>query len=173
MCVTERIVRPGNWHSDTCPQGHRSLSCAYLASAALEGHCLTCNVGRQAGKSRGGLPIIFRTVDLVGTDPVPERGFPVLIQGDFNAKHRDWNSRLTTEGRSLLCDYANRNSTTPYNSKANPKYLGYCDRQGLRPTGASGRLQSLSSDHLLVLINKTCRTSFHDHLDCPDFIRTD
>jgi endonuclease/exonuclease/phosphatase family metal-dependent hydrolase len=37
-------------------------------------------------------------------------GFPVLIAGDLNATHTDWNSRLITARGSFLSDYANRNS---------------------------------------------------------------
>jgi hypothetical protein len=36
--------------------------------------------------------------------------FPVLVAGDLNAKHTDWNSRLTTVKGSLLRDYAIRNT---------------------------------------------------------------
>jgi hypothetical protein len=32
-------------------------------------------------------------------------GIPVLIAGDLNAKHKDWNSRLTKARASLLRDY--------------------------------------------------------------------
>jgi hypothetical protein len=41
-------------------------------------------------------------------------GFPVLLAGDLNAKHRDWNSRLTTARGSLLRDDANRNTCSIY-----------------------------------------------------------
>jgi hypothetical protein len=56
--------------------------------------------------------------------------FPVLMAGDLNAKHVDWNSRLTTTRGKLLRDYARGNScliygpdsptTVPYNSSAAP-----------------------------------------------------
>jgi hypothetical protein len=35
------------------------------------------------------------------------RELSVLKAGDLNAKHMDWNSRLTTARGSLLRDYAN------------------------------------------------------------------
>jgi hypothetical protein len=60
-------------------------------------------------------------------------GFPVLMTGDLNAKHVDWNSRLTTTRGKLLHDYASGNScliygldspnTVPYNSSATPDIL--------------------------------------------------
>jgi hypothetical protein len=37
-------------------------------------------------------------------------GMPVLMAGDLNAKHVDWNSRLTTKRGKLLRDYADGNS---------------------------------------------------------------
>jgi len=52
-------------------------------------------------------------------------GMPVLMAGDLNAKHVDWNSRLSTRRGKLLSDYADGNSclifgphiptTNPYN----------------------------------------------------------
>jgi hypothetical protein len=60
-------------------------------------------------------------------------GIPVLMAGDLNAKHKDWNYRLTTARGSLLRDYANRNScliygpdsptTAPYTHNATPDVL--------------------------------------------------
>ena len=57
-------------------------------------------------------------------------GLPVLLAGDLNAKHVDWNSRLTTRRGTLLRDYAEENSclifgpdtlnTNPYNASATP-----------------------------------------------------
>jgi hypothetical protein len=41
---------------------------------------------------------------------------PVLMAGDLNAKHKDWNSRLTTGRESLLRDNADRNSCLIYGS---------------------------------------------------------
>jgi hypothetical protein len=48
---------------------------------------------------------------------------PVLMAGDLNAKHVDWNSRLTTRRGKLLRDYADENAclifgTDPYNLSA-------------------------------------------------------
>jgi endonuclease/exonuclease/phosphatase (EEP) superfamily protein YafD len=36
-------------------------------------------------------------------------GLPVLMAGDLNAKHVEWNSRLTTKRGRLLRDYVDRN----------------------------------------------------------------
>jgi hypothetical protein len=60
-------------------------------------------------------------------------GTPVLLAGDLNAKHVDWNSRLTTRRGKLLRDYADGNSclifgpdtptTDPYNPLVTPDVL--------------------------------------------------
>jgi hypothetical protein len=60
-------------------------------------------------------------------------GFPVLMEGDLNAKHMDRNCRLITDRDSLLRDYAKRNSslikgpdsptTNPYTQNATPDVL--------------------------------------------------
>jgi len=57
-------------------------------------------------------------------------GLPVLMAGDLNAKHEEWNSRLVTKRGRLLRDYADKNSclkqrpntptTVPYNPSATP-----------------------------------------------------
>ena len=60
-------------------------------------------------------------------------GFLVSIAGDLNAKHMDWNSRLSARRGKLLRDYADRNSclifgpnsptTKPYNPSVTPDVM--------------------------------------------------
>jgi hypothetical protein len=60
-------------------------------------------------------------------------GLPVLMTGDLNAKHVDWNSRMNTRRGKLLRDYADWNSclisgrdtptTNPYNPSVTPDAL--------------------------------------------------
>ena len=84
-------------------------------------------------------------------------GLRVLMAGDLNAKHVDWNSRLTIVRGKLLGDYADRHSclihgpdsptTVPYNPSAiavtknlpTPVHLTACS--------------ALSSDHLSIMID--------------------
>jgi len=49
---------------------------------------------------------------LIGADLTTCFGvsLPVLLVGDLNAKHVDWNSRLNTRRAILLRDYADENS---------------------------------------------------------------
>jgi hypothetical protein len=60
-------------------------------------------------------------------------GLPVLMAGDPNVKHIEWNSRLVTKRGRLLRDYADKNScliygpntptSVPYNPSATPDVL--------------------------------------------------
>ena len=110
-------------------------------------------------------------------------GLPVLMAGDLNAKHVDWNSRLTTWRGKLLRDYADRNAclisvpasptTNPYNSSATPDVLDIVITRGLHSPVVLTSCSALSSDDLPVLIDTGCRSSFHHPPDRPDVRRTD
>jgi hypothetical protein len=105
------------------------------------------------------------------------------MAGDLNAKHVDWNSRLTTVRGKLLRDYADRHScmihgpdsptTVPYNPSATPDVLDIAVTKNLRTPVYLTACSELSSDHLPVLIYTTCRSSLLNPPDRPDFKRTD
>jgi hypothetical protein len=65
-----------------------------------------------------GKPVIFLTAyispsgPLIGADLTAcfGGGLPVLMAGDLNIKHVDWNSGLNTTRGKLLRDYADENS---------------------------------------------------------------
>jgi hypothetical protein len=109
-------------------------------------------------------------------------GFPVLMSGDLNAKHTDWNSRLITTRGALLRDYADRYAcpiygpdsptTVPYQQNTNPVLDIVVVKDFVLPLYLTV-CPALSSDHLPVLIDTTCRTSFQRLLDRPDFKRVD
>jgi hypothetical protein len=110
-------------------------------------------------------------------------GIPVLMVGDFNAKHTDWNSRLITARGPLLRDYADRNSCLNYESvsppaasythKATPNVLDVVVVKDfvlrVHPTICS----ALSSDHLPILIDPSYRSTFENPPDRPDVTRID
>jgi len=110
-------------------------------------------------------------------------GLPVLVAGDLNAKHVDWNSLLTTRRWKLLRDYTDENSclifgpdnptTSPYNPSANPDVLDIAMMKDIRFQVYWTSCSALSSDHLPVLIYTACRSSFHHPPDRPNFRRTD
>jgi hypothetical protein len=107
---------------------------------------------------------------------------PILMVGDWNEKHVHWNSRLiTTNGRGL-CNCTNEYScliygpdtptTMSYNFFPIPNALDIINTKDpftpVYPTMCSG----LSADHLPVLINTQCQSSFLNPLDHPN-LRTD
>jgi hypothetical protein len=110
-------------------------------------------------------------------------GLPVLIPGDLNAKHVDWNYRLTTRRGKLLRDYADRNScqifgpdtpiTNTCNHSATPDILDIVITRDIPFSVHLASCSALSLDHLPVLIDTTCRSSFQQPPDRPDFRRTD
>jgi len=110
-------------------------------------------------------------------------GLPVLMAGDLNAKHVDWNSRLNTRRGKILREYADGNSclifgpdsptTNPYNPLVTPDVLDIVITKNLSFPVYLTSYSALSSDHLPVLIDNSCRSSFHNPPDRPDFERTD
>jgi hypothetical protein len=110
-------------------------------------------------------------------------GMPVLIAGDLNVKHVDSRSRLTTKRRNLLRDYVDGNScvffgpdtptTNPYNLFVTPDVLDIVITKNLTSPVYLTSCSALSSEHLPVLIDTTCRSTFHHPPDRPDFRRTD
>jgi hypothetical protein len=111
------------------------------------------------------------------------RGLPVLMAGDLNAEHIDWNSRLTTTRGKLLRDYAAGNSclifgpgsptTDPYNHSATHDVLDNVITRDLPFSVVLTPCSALSSDHLPVLIDTGCRSSFQHPTVRPEFRRTD
>ena len=97
------------------------------------------------------------------------------MAGDLNAKHVDWNSRLTTRQANLLRDYADGNTcliygpdtpnTNPYNTCATPDALDIAVRKTSCFRGLTS-CSALSSDHLPVLIDTVCSSSFQ-HTGSP------
>ena len=110
-------------------------------------------------------------------------GLPVLMAGDLNAKHEDWNSRLSTRCGILLRAYAEENScmifepdsptTNHYNSSVTPDVVDILITKNLSMPVNLTSCSSLSSDHLPAIIDKTCRSSFHHPPECLDFRRND
>jgi hypothetical protein len=106
---------------------------------------------------------------------------PVLIADDLNAKHVDWNLRMTTRRRKLLRDYDDGNSclifgpdtptTNPYSPSVTPDVLDIVLTKNLTLYLTS--CSALSSDHLPVLIDTACCSFFLRLTDRPDFRRAD
>jgi len=105
------------------------------------------------------------------------------MAGDLNVKHVDWNSRLNTRRGKHLREYADGNSclifgpdsptNNPYNPLVTPDVLDVVITKNLSFPVYLTSCSELSSDHLPVLIDTSCRSSFHDPPYRPDFRRTD
>ena len=97
------------------------------------------------------------------------------MAGELNVKHVDWNIR---RGK-LLRDYADENSclifrpgtpnTNPYNSSATPYVLDFALVEDLPFPVYLTSCSALNSDHLPVLIETACPSSFQHPPDRPDF----
>lgn len=98
---------------------------------------------------------------LFASDPSPCLGgdLSILMAGDSNAKHMDWNSGLITRGR-LVHDYTNQNSLCigriTYNHAL--QILDTTDAaiiiiKDMVTTGYLTICSTLSSDHLPILID--------------------
>ena len=102
---------------------------------------------------------------------------------DLSAKHVDWNSLLKMRRGKLLRDYADENSclifgpdtptTNPYNPSATSDILDIMIAKGLPFPVYLTSCSALSSDHLPVLNDHACLSSFQHLSDRPDFRRTD
>jgi len=105
------------------------------------------------------------------------------MAGDLNAKHVDWNSRLSTRRGNFLRDYADGNSclifgpdsptTNPYNTSATPDVLDIVITRDLPSSVHLTSCSALSSDHFPLLIDAMCCSSFQHPPDRPDVRRTD
>jgi hypothetical protein len=105
------------------------------------------------------------------------------MAGDMNAKHVEWNSRIVTRRDRLLRDYADKNScliygpntptTVPYSSSATPDILDILITKDLTTLVHLTTCSALNSDHLPILIDIGCRSSFLNLPDRPDLRKTD
>jgi len=105
------------------------------------------------------------------------------MAGNLNAKHVDWNSRLNTRRGKLLREYTDWNSclifgpdsptTNPYNPFVTPDVLDIVITNNLSFPVYLTSCSALSSDHLPFLIDTSCRSSFLNPPDRPDFRITD
>ena len=156
---------------------------AHHGSDPLGGYCQPGHNGQQTGENPCGLHLPYPPTDRSGPVRLFRRGMPVLMAGDLNGKHADWNSRLSTRRGKLLRDYADGNCSlifgpdTPtnnsYNALATPDVLDNVITKNLTSPVYLTSFSVLTSDHLPILIETTCRSFFQHPPDRPDFRRTD
>jgi len=105
------------------------------------------------------------------------------MAGDLNVKHVVWNSRLNTRRWKLLRDYPDGNSCLTFGPESqppthttplvNPDVLDNVINKNLSFPVYLTSCSALRSDHLPVFIDASCRSSFHNPPDRPDFRPTD
>jgi hypothetical protein len=119
--------------------------------------------------------------DRSGPDRLFRRGFVGLHGRRPQRKHVDWNSRMTRRGK-LQRDYADGNSclifgpdtttTNPYSPSVTPDIFDIVLTKNLTFPVHLTSCSTLSSDHLPVLIDTACRSTFLHPPDRLDFRRT-
>jgi hypothetical protein len=100
-------------------------------------------------------------------------GLPVLMAGDLNTKHVDWNSRLSTRRGKQLRAYADENSclifgpdsptAKQYNPSITPDVLDIVITKNLQIPVYLTSCSVLISDHLPIIIDTTCALPFTTH----------
>jgi hypothetical protein len=183
ICLSsERFVNPGQFfwlanyvchHTDrpTAGGGTVILVCRGIVHHSLPVPGLTHLEATAIQTTLAGKPVIILAVylrpchPLIGADldACFGGGLPVLLAGDLNAKHVDWNSWLTMRRGKLLHDYADENSclvfgpetptTNSYKPSATPDVLDIVITRDLPSSVHLASCSTLSSDHLPVLID--------------------
>jgi hypothetical protein len=147
----------------------------YAVPVSVPGHRHTPSVGKQASENRGGLPLTYPTPDRVGPERVSEWGSPSLDGGRSQRETHGLSFSVDHDQGRAPADYANRNAcliygpdsptTVPYQQNANPDVLDIVLVKDFVLPVHLTVCPALSSDHLPVLIDTMCRTSYRNLLD--------
>jgi len=169
----------GGRHSHFGPPWYSPPFSARSGPDPLASYCHPSHTGLQTGVNPFGLTFAFPPTDRSGLTACFGVGLPVLMTGDLNATHVDWNSRLNTRRQKLLRHYADENSclifgpdsptTNPYNPSVTPDVLDIVITKNLSFPVCLTSCSALSSDHLQGLIDTACRSSFQHPPDRPDW----
>ena len=146
----------------------------------LGGYCHSSHIGWQTGENPCGLPFAFLPTD---------RSEPIRLFWHGIAGLDGQRPQCQTRGLELaaehviLRDYADKNSclifgpdtptTNPYNPSATPDVLDIMKTKRLTSLMYLTVCSALSSDHLPVLIDTMCCSSFKHPPDRPDFRHTE
>ena len=169
---------------------------AILVRRGIDHHAVPISGLQQLEATAVQLNLGGRPVKLVAVYIAPDRpildddlsecfrgNIPVLMAGDLNAKHKDWNSRVNSRRGELLREYVSTNScivhgptthtTAPFNSANLPDVLDIVVvKDFVLPVNLTV-CHALSSDHLPVLVDTPCRASFQVPPDLPNLKRVD
>jgi hypothetical protein len=130
-------------------------------------------IGRQTSGDPFDIPFALPPTDRSGPDRLFRRGAAGPDGRRPQRQNVDWNSQLTTRRGKLLRDYADGNSclifgpdsptTNTYNLSATPDVLDIVIIQNLPFLVYLTSCSALCSDHLPVLIDTACRSSFQHY----------
>jgi hypothetical protein len=194
--VAERALRFANYVCQRTDRPTPGGCTAILVHKGIDHYAVPVSGLQYLEATAIHLVLATRTVKLVSAYLAPTRpliesdlteclsgGIPVLMAGDINAKHKDWNYRLTTARGSLLRDYADKNScliygqdsptTAAYTHNATPDVIDIVVVKDFALPVHLTVCAALSTDHLPILIGTSYRSSFHNLPDCPYFTRMD
>jgi len=131
--------------------------------------------------SLAGKPVLYLAAylspshPLIGADPTANFGWelPIMLPGDLNAQHVDWNSRLSTGRVKLLRDYADQNSclnfgmdsptSNPCNPSATPDVLDIVTTKNLSFPVYRNSCSALSSATSLFSLTTRVAHPFTTH----------
>ena len=183
MSATAQTDQRLVWHGYPGPAWHTTPMVPVRSVTLLETAAIQTELAGRSVKIHAAYISPSRPLFGAGLEACFGGGLPVLFFGDLNAKHVDWNSRLSTTREKLLLDYADSNSsvifgpdsptTNPYNPSATPDVLDIVITRDLQSPIDLTSCSALSSDYLPLFIDTRCRSSFHCPPDCPYVRRTD
>jgi hypothetical protein len=125
--LAERALRFGNYFCHRADRPNPGGGTAILVHKGTDIYAVPVSGLQYLEVTAIHLVLATRPVKLVSAYLAPTRpmiesditeclcgGIPLRMAGDLNAKHKDWNSRLTIAWGSHLRDYADRNSCLIY-----------------------------------------------------------
>jgi len=182
MLPTHRQTDSRGPYSHPGPQWYSPLLSAHSGPGPLGGYCHLGHNGRQIGENPCGLHLPFPPTDRCG--PVrlfrwgdadldgrrPQRetcGLEIAAEHKRGKRLRDY-----VERNSCLIFGPDTPTTNSNNPLATPDVLDIVITKNLSSSVYLPSCFALILDHLPVLIDTTCRSSFHHTPDRPDFRRT-
>jgi len=183
MSATAHTERQLGRHNHLGPPWYSPKLSARSGSAPFGSYYHPSHIGWQAGINPSGLTFTFPTTDRSAPDRLIRWGFARLEGWRPQRQTRGLELAAQHETGKLLRDYADGNSclifrpdspsTNPYNPLVSPVVLDVVITKKLSFLVYLTSCTALSSDHLPVLIETSCRSSFHNPPDRTDFRRTD
>jgi hypothetical protein len=110
---TDRLTQGGG-KAILVRRGIDHQSVPVLGLQHLEATAIQVTMGSKLGRILAVYLSPSRPLLATGLSACIGGGLPVLMAGDLNAKHMEWNSWIITRRGRLLCDYADKSSCLIY-----------------------------------------------------------